>query len=79
MNNPTWTGVLPAGNSAFAPASLLGGARRAVQRAWGMVCGVSFITTRASIYLLVGVFTAIVCVAGVAMYALQALAGGQRG
>ena len=76
MNNPTWTGVLPAGNADFTPASPIGAARRAMRRTWGVICGVSFIATRASIYVLVGLFTAIVCVAGVALYTAQALAGG---
>lgn len=79
MNNPTWTGVLPANSTPFTPTSPMNAAQRAVRRAWGVLSGASFIATRASVYLLVGAFTVIVCVAGVVLYAVQALAGWHRG
>lgn len=78
MNNATWTGVLPAGSDTPAT-SPAGAVRTGLRHLWGGLCGVTFVATRASIYLLVVPITAIVCAAGVVMYAAQALAGGHRG
>jgi hypothetical protein len=50
-----------------------------LKRAWGVVCGVGFLATRGAIYLLVLPFTVLAGVTGVALYAVQALAGGDRG
>lgn len=79
MNNATWTGVLHATRDNCGPASSAGAARGGLRRAWGALCGATFIATRASIYLLVVPFTVLICAAGIALYAVQALAGGHRG
>ncbi len=52
---------------------------RALRRAWGVLCGATFVATRASIYLLVLPFVAIVSLSGIALYAVQALIGPPRG
>jgi hypothetical protein len=79
MNNSTWTGVLPAGTDSGVPASPASAARSSLRRAWGALCGATFVATRASIYLLVIPFTVVVCAAGIALYTAQALTGGHRG
>jgi hypothetical protein len=80
MMNSTWTGVLHHGSeSARALPEPVTATRRALKRTWGVVCGVSFIAARSSIYLLVLPFTVLASLTGVALYALQALAGGDRG
>ncbi|HVN44324.1 MAG TPA: hypothetical protein VMT66_03655 [Steroidobacteraceae bacterium] len=79
MINPTWTGVLNEAQSAPAlpgPGPVLS---RALKRAWGVACGVSFIAARGSIYLLVLPFTVLASLTGVALYAVQTLTGGHRG
>jgi hypothetical protein len=80
MINPTWTGVLHAGEEGVAtlpgPATAT---RRGLRRTWGVLCGVSFLAARGSVYLLVLPVTVLASVAGVALYALQALSGGHRG
>jgi hypothetical protein len=48
---------------------------RASRRVWGALCGAAFITIRASIYLIVLPLAALVCLAGVALYALQGVKG----
>jgi hypothetical protein len=80
MINPTWTGVLHAGEQPVAalPAPATA-ARRASRRIWGLLCGVSFMTARGSVYLVVLPLTLLASVAGVALYGLQALCGGHRG
>jgi hypothetical protein len=52
---------------------------RSVRRAWGALCGATFFATRASIYLLVLPFAALVSLTGVVVYAAQALIGPPRG
>jgi len=52
---------------------------RGLKRVWGVVCGLTFLATRGSIYLLVLPFTAIACVTGMALCGLQALTGAHRG
>ncbi len=53
--------------------------RRAGRRAWGLACGVIFVAMRSAIYLVVLPFAALVCLAGAALYAIQAAAGGSNG
>jgi hypothetical protein len=79
MNNVTWTGVLHASRDTHDPALPASVARSGLRRVWGALCGATFVATRASIYLLVVPFTVIACAAGIALYAVQALAGGHRG
>jgi hypothetical protein len=80
MINPTWTGVLHDGSeSVRGLPEPLSPTRRALKRAWGVVCGVSFLTARGSIYLVVLPFTLLASLTGVALYVVQALAGGDRG
>jgi hypothetical protein len=80
MINPTWTGVLNDGSETVAALpEPVTATRRGLRRAWGLVCGVSFLAARGSIYLVVLPFTMLVSLAGVALYAVQALAGGDRG
>jgi hypothetical protein len=52
---------------------------RALRRAWGTLRGATFVATRASIYLLVLPFAALVSLTGMALYAVQALIGPPRG
>ena len=80
MINPTWTGVLNDGSdSVRAVPQPVSATRRGLKRAWGVVCGVSFLTMRGSIYLRVLPFTLLAGLTGVALYAVQAIAGGDRG
>jgi hypothetical protein len=79
MINPTWTGVLHEGESVTALPGPAPAARRGLKRAWGVVCGVSFLAARGSVYLLVVPFTVLASLTGVALCAVQALAGGDRG
>jgi hypothetical protein len=80
MINPTWTGVLHDGSeSVRALPEPLTATRRGLKRAWGVLCGVSFLAARGSIYLLVLPFTALVSLTGVVLYAFQACASGDRG
>jgi hypothetical protein len=80
MINPTWTGVLHDGSeSVRALPEPVTATRRGLKRAWGVVCGVGFLAARGSIYLLVLPFTVLASLTGVALYAVQALAGGDRG
>lgn len=80
MINPAWTGVLHDGSeSATESPRPAAAARRGLKRAWGVVCGVSFLAARGSMYLLVLPFTVLASLTGVVLYAFQALAGGDRG
>jgi hypothetical protein len=80
MMNPTWTGVLHDGSeSVSALPEPVTAARRAVKRVWGVVCGASFLAARGSLYLLVLPFTVLVSLAGIALYAFHAGAGGDHG
>jgi hypothetical protein len=80
MNNPTWTGVLHATSESLAPLpEAVTATRRGLRRAWGVICGVSFLAARGSIYLLLLPFTVIVSLTGVVLYAARPLVGGDRG
>jgi hypothetical protein len=80
MINPTWTGVLHDGSESVGTLpEPFTATRRGVKGAWGVVCGVSFLAARGSLYLLVLPFMVLVSLTGVALYAVQALAGGDRG
>jgi hypothetical protein len=81
MNDRTWTGVLGAGDDRFVPDTKAqpGAAQRGLRGVWGVVCGAAFLAARTSVYLLVLPLTAIVCLAGVALYGAQALLGNARG
>jgi hypothetical protein len=79
MNNPTWTGVLHPDSADFTSASPTSAVRRAPKRVWGVICGLSFLVARGSIYLLVLPFAVLVTLSGLALYAVQAVGGGSRG
>jgi len=78
MINPAWTGVLHEGDE-IAVAGPRTAARRGLKRVWGMTCGVGFLAARGSIYVVVLPFTLLASLTGVALYAAQALVGGNRG
>ena len=48
-------------------------------RMWGMVCGAAFVAARASLYLLVVPVTLVACLAGIGLYGVKVLLGGDRG
>jgi hypothetical protein len=74
MSSPTYTLDFVSRARAPAPAAV-----GRLKRAWGVLCGATFVATRASIYLLVLPFVALVSLSGVALYAVQALIGPPRG
>jgi hypothetical protein len=80
MSTPTYSLDFVSPSSASPASSAHAGLpSRALKRAWGLVCGATFLATRASIYLVVLPFVALASLAGTALYAVQALIGPHRG
>ena len=73
MSTPTYTLDFTAQDSV--PAGL---PSRAVRRAWGVLCGATFVVSRVSIYLLVLPVVAFASLGGLALYAVQTLARTHR-
>ena len=63
----------------FAPEQHTAAGWRPLKRAWGVLCGTTFVSARAALYLLVLPLTAIACLTGIALYGVQSLFGVHRG
>ena len=82
MNSASLTGAWRAVDTDFDAqrrTSEAGALKRAGGAAWGMLCGAAFLGVRAALYLIALGFAALACVAGVALYGLQAALGGRHG
>ncbi len=79
MNSADLAGALRAAHTGFEAADATSAWKRATGRAWGVLCGVAFLGARASVYLIAVACAALACVAGVALYGLQAALGGRHG
>ena len=83
MTDASYAGALRAGSMEFTesrptPAAHSPG-RNGLRRAWGVVCGTTFIAARSCVYLIALPVAGAACLVGIALHGVQSLTGIHHG